>query len=97
MPAMLLKLFYSSPYQKNMVPGLKKESPNGAQRRGPEALKVWQALCFRDIWRKQENPTAWKSTESHVDTQTGPKVTTRGNFFASLLPDPPPCLAIARH
>ena len=32
-PAMLLKLFYSSPYLKKQVPGLEKESPNGAQRR----------------------------------------------------------------
>ena len=39
---------------KNIEKTLEKKSRNGAQRRCSETLKVWQALCFRDIWRKWE-------------------------------------------
>ena len=88
MPAILLKLFYSAKTWKNIEKTLRKESRNGAQRRWPEALKVWQALCFRDIWRKWE-------TRNKKDFELRPKYTELTNWGKSLhplLPDPPPIL-----
>ena len=87
-PAILLKLFYSPPYLKKLVPGLKKDSPNGARRRCPEALKVWQALYFRDIWRKWETRIK-KFSEELGQMRRTPAV---AEYLHPLLPDPPPIL-----
>ena len=65
-----------------------------------KALKVWQALYFRDIsgeksGNKKSNPTVpWGNLLTSVLGLFRPDV---GKFSDSLLPDPPPCLAIARH
>ena len=88
MPAILLKLFYSAKTWKNIEKTLRKESRNGAQRRWPEALKVWQALCFRDIWRK------WGKQKTQAEKKIRGQPTTPdwAGFLHPLLPDPPPFL-----
>ena len=88
MPAMLLKLFYFAKTCKNIKKTLQKESRNGAQPRWPEALKVWQALGFREIWRKWETRNKKNSEVSGIPAE----LTNLAEFLHPLLPDPPPFL-----
>ena len=56
-----------------------------------EALKVWQALCFRDISQKQTRKSDFSRRDSKGIWETR-RTPTVARFLHPLLPDPPPIL-----